>query len=124
MTMTVPRDIFSKRRLRHVIMLTSTVALGLACAAIIGFQFVAARHAAVQDLTALATVIAANSSAALTFHDPRGAEETLASLKTNRGILAARIYNSDGTLFAQYVAGPEDMPLVPDRKSTRLHSSH
>ena len=119
--MPVPRDISFKRRLRHVIMLTSTVALGLACAAIIGFQFVAARHAAVRDLTALATVIAANSSAALTFHDPHSAEETLASLKTNPGILAARIYNSDGTLFAQYVAGPEDMPLVPPHQQIDGH---
>src|ERR1043166_7579247 len=111
--MPVSRDISFKRRLRQVIMLTSTVALSLACAAIIGFQFVAARRAAVQDLTALAKVIAANSTAALTFHDTRAAEETLATLKTNPGLLAARIYNPDGSLFAQYVAGGADISLVP-----------
>ena len=109
------QQISLKRRLRKIITMTSAIALTLACVAICGYQFVAERYKAVHELTVLARIVEANSAAALTTQNAKAAGEVLQALRTNPEVLSARIYRSDGTLFAQYVRAGADV-LPPSRE--------
>jgi PAS domain S-box-containing protein len=111
--MRVFQDNSLKKRLRKVIALTGAIALTMACIAICVFQFVEARRETVYQLTWLAKLIEANSTAALMFQNPKETEEILRSLKTNPEILSACVYRSDGNLFAQYVRVGTDAPPLP-----------
>jgi two-component sensor histidine kinase len=80
------------RKLTLIIMLTSTAALLLACAAFLSYEMITFRSAIVQNVSILAKVIGANCRAALVFNDPRSAEETLAALAAEQHIVSAEIY--------------------------------
>ena len=54
------------------------------------------------DLQTLTTIIADNSTAALSFDDPAAASETLGALAAKPQITAAAIYGTNGELFAAY----------------------
>ena len=62
----------------------------------------ASRHydAMVTQLSAIAEVVAANSTSAIQFRDGRSATETLAALDKRADIVAAWIVLPDGRLFA------------------------
>ncbi len=62
----------------------------------------------------LGDVIAANSTAALSFRDQSSAEETLRGLKAEPNILNACLYAQDGTLFATYTrnGGSQSCPAT------------
>lgn len=83
-------------------MFTSTVTLLLACLMFVGYEIITFRQGIVRELTALADIIGANSSASLEFDDSRAGEETLAGLKANLNIIAACIYSKEGQIFAKY----------------------
>lgn len=55
-----------------------------------------------RDLSALASIIADNSTAALAFNDPKSAAETLGSLRARPHVVNACIYRADGTILAGY----------------------
>ncbi len=59
-----------------------------------------------RDLSALARVIADNSTAALAFNDPDAAAQTLSALKERIHITGACIYRPDQTVLAQYSRDP------------------
>jgi PAS domain S-box-containing protein len=90
------------RKLTTVMMLTSSAALLLSCAGFVGYQLLSCIQNEKQNLATLGDVIAANSTAALSFHDQNSAEETLRGLKAEPSILSACLYTQDGTLFATY----------------------
>jgi PAS domain S-box-containing protein len=102
-----------KVKLRLVILLTSATALLLACVASVGYEFLRYRGAMFRDLTTQAEIISVNCAPALASGDPRTARETLAVLGNRRGILAARMYRSDGTLVAEYVRAGANVPPLP-----------
>ena len=55
-----------------------------------------------------------NSTAAITFSDQKSAQETLSALNAKPNIISARIYTTDGTLFAEFVGkGGNDHILPP-----------
>jgi diguanylate cyclase (GGDEF)-like protein/PAS domain S-box-containing protein len=60
------------------------------------------RSSAVRELTALADTLGANTAASLAFNDQQTAEEMLGALATEPHVLAACLYNSDGSTFAEY----------------------
>jgi diguanylate cyclase (GGDEF)-like protein/PAS domain S-box-containing protein len=60
------------------------------------------RSSAVRELTALADTLGANTAASLAFNDQKTAEEMLGALATEPHILAAFLYNIDGSAFAEY----------------------
>ncbi len=68
-----------KRKLTVIIMLTCSVALVVACAAILIFEHVGTRQILKHNTEVMANVIGANSSAALSFKDKSAAKETLGS---------------------------------------------
>ena len=57
---------------------------------------------ALEELSSIAQVLAANTTAALTFEDAGSAYETLSALAAKPQITGAFIYRRDGSLFAAY----------------------
>jgi signal transduction histidine kinase len=96
------RDVSLKRKLMVIIMLTSSVALLLACAAFVAYERAEFRQDMVDDLTVKAELFAEQSTAALSFKDPKAAKENLHKLAAQKHIVAACIYGGDGRVFATY----------------------
>jgi signal transduction histidine kinase len=94
-------------------MLTVSAALSLACGAILTFDIVSLRSSIRGDLQLLAEVIGANSTAALTFNDPKSAQELLQSLKALPSVVAACIYSSNARVFASYVRAKARRTFAP-----------
>src|SRR4051812_29690594 len=65
------------------------------------------------DLVALSRIVADNTTAALSFDDPRAAAETLAALKARPHLIQACIYQPDGRLFASYLRTDADARCGP-----------
>lgn len=91
-------------KLTRIIMLTSGTAILLACISFITFELFSFRRNLISGVTALAKVVAANSTGAIAFENIVDAKEVLASLKTRPDVVEAALYKSDGTLFASYVS--------------------
>src|SRR5688572_30053743 len=91
-----------KRKLTLIIMLTCSVALIVACAAILIFEHAGTRQMLKHNTQVMANVIGANSSAALSFKDKNAAKETLSALRAEPYVLSACLYNHDGQVFATY----------------------
>jgi PAS domain S-box-containing protein len=93
-----------KRKLMLIIMLTCTVALFLACAAILFFEILGTKQILKRNTQVIADVIGANSSAALTFKNAgkNDAKEVLAALKAEPYVVSACVYNDQGEVFATY----------------------
>jgi uncharacterized membrane protein affecting hemolysin expression len=116
------RDIPIRQKLTLLIMLTSSIGLLLAGVAIISYEKITYEQRITEDLSALARIIGAQSTAALAFNDPNAARENLAALKAKPEIVTACIYKQDGKLFAKYVRSKsEDVALPPQAKKEGLH---
>ena len=96
------RDIPIKRKLVIIIMLTTTTALLLAGIGIVASDSILFRQYLQRDLSALARIVADNSTASLAFNDPKTATETLAALRARAHLVTACIYRPDGTMLANY----------------------
>jgi HAMP domain-containing protein len=100
-------------------MLTSSVALLLACAAFTSYEWVAFRRGIAAHVTGVAQVVGANSSAALAFRDRSSAQEILSGLRTESHLMRACLYEPDGEVLASYTrpnAGADVCPsLDPGR---------
>jgi PAS domain S-box-containing protein len=97
------RDMPIKQKLLVIIMSVTAVALLLSGLGIVIADWVLFRTATARDVSALAQIVADNSTAALAFNDPQTATQTLASLRARPHLIAACIYQPDGAMFAQYV---------------------
>ncbi|HEV8701170.1 MAG TPA: response regulator [Candidatus Polarisedimenticolia bacterium] len=112
------RDMSIRQKLMLMMMLTASAALLLACLAFVTYELVTMRQQMARELSALAGIIADNSTAALSFKDRKAAEETLSTLAAKEQIVAAALFDSQGAQFARYLragtspgavpAGPED----------------
>ena len=91
-----------KRKQMVIIMLTTSVALLLACAAFAAYEVITFRKEMARNLTTLGEIVGDNSAAALDFNDPKGATDTLAALKVQPNIIGACIFLKNGNVFAQY----------------------
>jgi diguanylate cyclase (GGDEF)-like protein len=101
------RDIPIRRKLIAISLLSSGVALLLACGGFVIYELTAYREATLNQLTSVAGVIASNSSSALSFDDPESAEHTLSALRSERMVVAACIYGADEQLFAAYYSSAD-----------------
>ena len=115
-----------QRKLMSIIMLTSSVALLLACAAFAFFDVVTFRHNKMREAAMLAVIIGNNSTASITFNDPIIAQEIVGALRSEPHVMAARIYQGDGTSFATYIrdqtAGDIPGKAEPESTSFTRHS--
>jgi PAS domain S-box-containing protein len=91
-----------RRKQTVIIMLTSTVALLLACAAFVVYDVLDFRQGLVERIGAIARVIAEHSTASLDFSDPKTAEQTLAALSTEPDVVSGCIYDREGRVFAVF----------------------
>src|SRR5436309_13886244 len=91
-----------KRKLIGINLLTSSVALALACVAIVLYDRVTYREAVVRDLSTQADIVGANVAGALKFADARSADETLAQLTGEPHITAAGVYTPGGKVLGAY----------------------
>lgn len=96
------RNIPIKQKLMIIVMTTTIAALVLAGLGIVTFDLILYRANLKRDLSALARIIADNSTAALSFNDPNSAAETLAALRARPHLESACIYRGDGSLLATY----------------------
>ena len=106
------RDLPIRRKLTAVITATSAVALIVASGMLLTWDVIRSRADLRDDLQTLTTIIADNSTAALSFDYPAAATETLAALAAKPQITAAAIYRNNGELFAAYK--PKVGPPVPE----------
>jgi PAS domain S-box-containing protein len=97
------RDAPIRQKLLIVIVATTTFALLLAGLGIVVMDTLLFQRNMRMDLATLARIVGDNSTAALTFDDPRVAADTLSALKAQPHMVAACLYGSDGAPFANYV---------------------
>src|SRR5687768_14781119 len=96
------RDLPIKRKLTFITMLTSGVALLLACAAFVTYELIVFKKTMVSDHLSTAKMVADSSSAALSFNEPTSAEQTLKALSAHPHMRFGAIFDKDGKLFARY----------------------
>ena len=96
------RNLPVRLKLRLIVMLTVTLALLCACAAMLAYDRMAARSSMRNDLDVLAEMLGANSTAALSFDDGPVAAEILSTLRPERHIVAAHIFAAGGRPLASY----------------------
>jgi signal transduction histidine kinase len=73
------------------------------CISYIAYDRITFKQKMVEDLTALSDIIGGNLEAALVFKDHLTADQVLASLKAEKNIRAAVVYDQQGRLFAVYL---------------------
>ncbi|MBC7839188.1 MAG: hypothetical protein H7Y39_11185, partial [Nitrospiraceae bacterium] len=106
-----------KQKLILLTMLSSSVALLLACTAFISNDILTFRSTLVNDLSVLAQIVEANSTAPLAFKDQKAAEENLMGMSFKPHLISAALYDRDGRLFAQYQRADivNALPSLPTR---------
>src|SRR3954468_10442137 len=120
------RDLPIQRKLMTMILVTSGVVLLLTCAAFVGYELVAYRRTAVQQLATLGEIIAAESTGAVAFDNQHDATEILAALKAERHVVAACLYDRQGKIFSRYPDGAPDsaFPATPQPDGYRFFDGH
>jgi signal transduction histidine kinase len=115
-----------RQKLMTMILVTSGVVLLLTCAAFIGYELLTYRRSAVQQLSTLGEIIAAESTGAVAFDNPNDATEILAALKAERHIVAACLYDQQNRIFSRYPADAPDraFPSAPLADGYRFESGH
>src|SRR5436190_6194700 len=113
-----------KRKLMLIIMLTCTLALFLACAAILFFEVLGTKQILKRNTEVMADVIGANVSGALTFKNAgkNDAKDVLAALKAEPYVVSACVYNDQGEVFATYFREgiAERLPPVVQEENFRF----
>ncbi len=97
-------DLPIRRKVAAAILLTSTIVLMLTGAAFMTYEWATFRQAAVSHHSALARVIAENSTAAVRFHDRTEAVQLLGTLRADKEITAAVLYDAEGDPIATHGA--------------------
>ena len=96
------RNLPVKLKLHLVVTGTVCTALILSCVAVLIYVNAVLYKTMESDLRILTDIIASNTTAALTFDDPRTARELLSGLKASRPVELAVIYSANGEVFASY----------------------
>jgi signal transduction histidine kinase len=113
-----------KRKLTSVIMLTSTIVILLTCICFIIIETFTFRKYLVENMSTLAQIVAANSTASIAFENVVDANETLSSLKTREDVVAAAIYDKSGKLFAKYPPDTKEaFPLLTETSGHHFEGS-
>jgi signal transduction histidine kinase/CheY-like chemotaxis protein len=116
-----------RSKLTLMIMVASSLALLLACAAFISYDSYTFRIAKVQDVATLADVIGSNSTGALTYQDANSARDVLSALRSKKQISEACIYDRQGQSFAKYqrdVPAAEFSPPPAQEDGNQFQDQH
>lgn len=90
--------------------------------AFFAYDLLSFRQASLRQLRALGGAVATNSSAALAFANQEDAATVLSALRSDPTVVAAALYDTDGSLFAHF---PEDLdpgrlPATPQQPGYRF----
>ena len=110
-----------------VIMFTTVVSLLIAGITLLLFDIRQAEEKLARELSSIAQIIAANSTAALEFDDPKAAERILNGLQKDKRIAAAGLYRENGDIFAAYTRENDlsaAIPAVPGQRGTSREGSY
>src|SRR5689334_144781 len=91
-----------QRKLTVSHMVASTLALLVACGAIMTWEFFRYRSELRNTIGIQAQIVGANSASAILFRDTKSASETLAALRVEPGIERAYIFDVSGRVFARF----------------------
>src|SRR5712692_143761 len=104
-----------RRKLTWIVLLTTGVALLLACATFLIYDLYNFKQGRLRDLDTVADILGANSTAALAFNDPKAAADVLSALAAKRHVVAACVYGWDGQVLATYTRSDAAKNFVPPR---------
>ena len=107
------RDLSIRHKLQGIVIVACGAALFVASAAFTLYDRSTFLRSKTNDLMASAKMIGSNSTAALTFHDSRSAQEILSALHAKPHVIHACIYDSDGKVFATYSRDPTPAGYSP-----------
>jgi signal transduction histidine kinase/ActR/RegA family two-component response regulator len=99
-------DISVPRKLMLTTVLASAVALVLATAAFMAYDWISFEQGLVRRLSGQAELVAYNSATALMFDDPESGTKTLSALQAERPLMAAALYGRDRRRFVAYERDP------------------
>ncbi len=120
-----------RRKLMVFFFLLSSVGILVTSVILLPSQFFRYHQNAREEIKAQASILAKNTSAALTFGDQSAANEILSGLKANPRIVAVALFAADNSLFAHYVVSGADSswlrsefaPLIRLATDSNLHFS-
>ncbi len=96
------RNLPLRHKLTILSLVTTTVAMLLACVGFVAYELLTFKQELVGDAATAAEMIGYNSASALSFNDAKSAEQTLQGLSAQSDIIAACIYDKEGRVFATY----------------------
>lgn len=102
-----------RRKFMLVVMATTLVALLLASIALVTYDLLTYKRTWVADLSTQADILGLASAPALSFQDPKTAQENLGLLSVRPNVTAAAIYTADGRIFASYRRDSTDTTPLP-----------
>jgi signal transduction histidine kinase/ActR/RegA family two-component response regulator len=109
------------RKLMLTTVLASAVALVLATAAFMAYDWISFEQGLVRRLSGQAELVAYNSASAVMFDDPESGTKTLSALHAERPVMAAALYAADRHRFVAYErdvganVAPETLPPELER---------
>jgi signal transduction histidine kinase/CheY-like chemotaxis protein/HPt (histidine-containing phosphotransfer) domain-containing protein len=107
-------DLALAGKLTAISVATTAAALLLVCVVFVAYDISSSRQRLVSDLGMLGDVVGRNSTAAVTFTDPKTASDTLEGLSRNEHIVSAMIVSHSGGTLARFDRGAAgDVPHTP-----------
>ena len=122
---TAQRDITLAGRLRHVNRITLGAALAIVAVTVVASSFVLGLYSLIDSTRLQARVLAENAGASLMFQDAKSAQELMQPLRNLPQLDEARLYATNGQVFARYVrpghvVHDQPMPAAAERRSVSL----
>ncbi len=103
-------DVPFARKLHLVMLITSSLALLVACGVFLTVEYVTYRQNLQQTVSTVARLTAINSTAAIAFGDKADAQKMLDALRAEPQIVAAALYDNKGGAFATYSESKHVLP--------------
>lgn len=112
-------------KMMRVILLTSGIILLLTCIAFFAYEVITYRDITRRELSVLGQVIASQATSSLAFDDREDAAEVLGSLRAQKHVVAACIYDNQGKLYVAYPASlaADALPARPSADGYRFGRS-
>src|SRR5260370_18609920 len=96
------RDAYIKRKLTFVVRCACVVGLSVTWMAFEIYERASFRRSMVRGLAANADSLGLATAASLTFDDKKFAEQMLSTIRSERYVMTAVLYDKNGSVFAEY----------------------
>jgi len=105
-------DLPVRRKLALAMVITSTIALVVACLSFLSIEYFGYRKSLLHTVETLARVTANSSTAAVAFDDPETAAQNLEALRAEPQITAAVLYDAQGSVLARFATIPSEQVII------------